>query len=367
MKTVSIPLAFSRRAISRPAWKVFSASLPMRAAYRPRLRYFRGEASTVDVGWTASLARRRRPWSRSRSSRPSTGPRQPWIPCGGSPKAGRSPRCASWWSLVLLRYLTGWGRQYWRITGGYFTGRHAVPVWLMLAVLLLLVLLSVRLTVLLSYQSNDMFSSLQTAFEGAATGNEQIKHSGIHGFWMSLVALQRAGVAVHRPASGRHLPDAAVHHRLAHVADRPPHRRLAATDGPTTGTCSSTTPSTTPTSVSSRTSTSSPPVPAAPRTSRPTRPRTRCCSVRCARWFRWCRSPRSLWHLSGRLDVFGFQLPPRDVLDRRGLCADRDGRRVPARASADLAQLQQREAQRRVPLCAGPAARRGRGGRLLPG
>ena len=89
--------------------------------------------------------------------------------------------------LVLLRYLTGWGRQYWRITGGYFTGRHAVRTWVHLAVLLLLVLLSVRLTVLLSYQSNDLYSSLQTAFEGTALGNERIKESGMHGFWMSLV------------------------------------------------------------------------------------------------------------------------------------------------------------------------------------
>ena len=89
--------------------------------------------------------------------------------------------------LIVLRYVTGWGRQYWRITGGYFNGRHAVTVWLQLAVLLLLVLLSVRLTVLLSFQSKDMFTSLQTAFEGAATGNEHIKHSGTHGFWMSLV------------------------------------------------------------------------------------------------------------------------------------------------------------------------------------
>jgi vitamin B12/bleomycin/antimicrobial peptide transport system ATP-binding/permease protein len=89
--------------------------------------------------------------------------------------------------LVLLRYVTGWGRQYWRITGGYFTGRHAVRVWVMLAVLLALVLLSVRVTVLISYFSNDMFTSLQTAFEGTAIGDEKIKQSGIHGFWMSLV------------------------------------------------------------------------------------------------------------------------------------------------------------------------------------
>ena len=25
--------------------------------------------------------------------------------------------------LVVLRYLTPWGRQYWRITSGYFVGR----------------------------------------------------------------------------------------------------------------------------------------------------------------------------------------------------------------------------------------------------
>jgi vitamin B12/bleomycin/antimicrobial peptide transport system ATP-binding/permease protein len=90
-------------------------------------------------------------------------------------------------ALVLLRYLTGWGRQYWRITGGYFTGRHAVRVWVMLAVLLALVLLSVRVTVLISYFSNDMFTSLQTAFEGTAIGDEKLKQSGIQGFWMSLV------------------------------------------------------------------------------------------------------------------------------------------------------------------------------------
>jgi putative ATP-binding cassette transporter len=98
--------------------------------------------------------------------------------------------------LILLRYVTEWGRQYWRITGGYFTGRPAVTVWLQLAVLLLLVLLSVRLTVLLSFQSKDMFTSLQTAFEGTVLRDKvlaggitglQIRQSGIHGFWMSLV------------------------------------------------------------------------------------------------------------------------------------------------------------------------------------
>src|ERR1700689_4413222 len=58
VKTVSIPLAFRRRAISRPAWKVSSASLLMGAAYRPCCGTFAGKHPR-DVGGTAALARRR--------------------------------------------------------------------------------------------------------------------------------------------------------------------------------------------------------------------------------------------------------------------------------------------------------------------
>lgn len=88
--------------------------------------------------------------------------------------------------LVLMRYFTVWGRQYWRITGAYFTGRRAVPVWLMFGVLLFSVIVAVRLNVLFSYQSNDLYTALQTAFEGIAVGNDKVKNSGIHGFWWSL-------------------------------------------------------------------------------------------------------------------------------------------------------------------------------------
>ncbi len=89
-------------------------------------------------------------------------------------------------ALVLVRYLTVWGRQFWRITGGYFTGGHSTRVWLMLGVLLLSVLVSVRLNVLFSYQSNDLYTAVQKAFEGLASGDDEVKNSGIHGFWMSL-------------------------------------------------------------------------------------------------------------------------------------------------------------------------------------
>jgi putative ATP-binding cassette transporter len=88
--------------------------------------------------------------------------------------------------LALLRMVTPWARQFWRVSGAYFTGRDSVGVWLMLGVLLLSVVTAVRLNVLFSYQGNDMFSSLQTAFQGAASGSEAAKQSGVHGFWMSI-------------------------------------------------------------------------------------------------------------------------------------------------------------------------------------
>ncbi|NBQ43235.1 MAG: ABC transporter ATP-binding protein/permease, partial [Mycobacteriaceae bacterium] len=61
-------------------------------------------------------------------------------------------------TLVLLARYTSWGRQFWRVTGGYFRGRASVPVWAWLGVLLFSTIISVRLLVLLSYQANDLYS-----------------------------------------------------------------------------------------------------------------------------------------------------------------------------------------------------------------
>ena len=58
--------------------------------------------------------------------------------------------------LALIARLPTWGRQFWRVTGAYFTGPHSVKAWLSLAALLLSVIVGVRLNVLFSYQSNDM-------------------------------------------------------------------------------------------------------------------------------------------------------------------------------------------------------------------
>lgn len=89
--------------------------------------------------------------------------------------------------LAVLARFTIWGRQYWRITGPYFVGRHSIPVWAMVGVLLLSVMVSVRMDVLFSYYGNDQYSALQVAFEGASAGDDAVRDSGIRGFWFSIL------------------------------------------------------------------------------------------------------------------------------------------------------------------------------------
>ncbi len=80
--------------------------------------------------------------------------------------------------LVVIARTTEWGRQFWRITGDYFTGRQSLPVWAMFAVLLLSTITSVRIAVLLSYYANDLFTSLQVAFQGG---------TGESAFWATML------------------------------------------------------------------------------------------------------------------------------------------------------------------------------------
>ena len=89
--------------------------------------------------------------------------------------------------LTLIARVTTWGRQFWRITGGYFTGRQSIPVWALLGVLLFSVMFSVRMDVLFSYYGNDQYSALQVAFEGASSGDDAVRDSGVRGFWFSIV------------------------------------------------------------------------------------------------------------------------------------------------------------------------------------
>ena len=83
---------------------------------------------------------------------------------------------------ALMRFTT-WGRQFWRVTGAYFTGRQSLPVWGLFTLLLLSVIISVRLDVLLSYFYNDQTTALQVAFQGE---DEAARQSGQDGFWTAM-------------------------------------------------------------------------------------------------------------------------------------------------------------------------------------
>jgi putative ATP-binding cassette transporter len=88
--------------------------------------------------------------------------------------------------LFLLARFTVWGRQYWRITGDYFKGRESVRIWIWLAALLLSVIILVRIDVLISYFGNDLYTSLQVAFQASSAGEETIRRGAIAGFWAAL-------------------------------------------------------------------------------------------------------------------------------------------------------------------------------------
>ncbi|MGV0793764.1 ABC transporter ATP-binding protein/permease [Mycolicibacterium sp. XJ1819] len=89
--------------------------------------------------------------------------------------------------VVLIARFTTWGRQFWRITGDYFKGPESIKVWLWLAAILLSVIVGVRLSVLFTYQGNDMLTSFQVVASGLGTGDDAVKDSGRDGFWLSMV------------------------------------------------------------------------------------------------------------------------------------------------------------------------------------
>src|SRR3954469_13032746 len=90
---------------------------------------------------------------------------------------------------VLLAKYTVWGRQFWRITGDYFKGPESAKVWIWLGAILLSVMIGVRLSVLFTYQGNDMMTSFQVVEAGreaAAGGDDAVKQSGWDGFFLSI-------------------------------------------------------------------------------------------------------------------------------------------------------------------------------------
>ena len=89
--------------------------------------------------------------------------------------------------LAAIVRFTTFGRRFWAITGGFFTGRASLPAWGLLAVMMASVIGSVRIDVLLSYYHNDLYSALQTAMQGVASKQVAQRDSGVHGFYVALV------------------------------------------------------------------------------------------------------------------------------------------------------------------------------------
>lgn len=89
--------------------------------------------------------------------------------------------------LVVIARFTTWGRQFWYVTGAYFRGPRSVKPWGSLAAMLLSVIIGVRLAVLFTYQSRDLYNAGTVIGQGLATHDEDVRSAGIQGFWVSLV------------------------------------------------------------------------------------------------------------------------------------------------------------------------------------
>jgi putative ATP-binding cassette transporter len=88
--------------------------------------------------------------------------------------------------IALLLRSTTWGRQVWRVSGGFFRGPDAWKVCALLAMLLFFSLFAVRLNVLFSYWSNDFYNSLQFGAQAIATKDAAGLDRSEAFFWSSL-------------------------------------------------------------------------------------------------------------------------------------------------------------------------------------
>lgn len=85
---------------------------------------------------------------------------------------------------LILAKATTWGRQYWRLVGGFFVAPESrIFAWSMVVVLLLLTVTGVRLTVLLSYQGNDLYTALQLAAQALGSGGGSALDAAESLFW----------------------------------------------------------------------------------------------------------------------------------------------------------------------------------------
>ncbi|MBF6356116.1 ABC transporter ATP-binding protein/permease [Nocardia higoensis] len=89
--------------------------------------------------------------------------------------------------VALLLWLTSWGRQFWRLTGGFFAGREGRWTIAFVALLLFMTVFAVRMNVLFSYQGNDMFSALQEGAGALVSGDQAALDAAETAFWNSMI------------------------------------------------------------------------------------------------------------------------------------------------------------------------------------
>ncbi|WP_305091560.1 ABC transporter ATP-binding protein/permease [Prescottella sp. R16] len=90
-------------------------------------------------------------------------------------------------AAVLLTRWTRWGRQFRTISGAFFTGRDSLRTWALVAAMLLLTVTGVRLTILLSYQGNEMYTALQYAAQAFSGGDADALDAATSTFWRSIL------------------------------------------------------------------------------------------------------------------------------------------------------------------------------------
>ncbi|WSV87510.1 ABC transporter ATP-binding protein/permease [Nocardia sp. NBC_01009] len=89
--------------------------------------------------------------------------------------------------MALVLRITEWGRHFRSVTGAFFTGPAAWRSIPYFGVLLLSAVLSVRVKVLMSYQGNDLLTSLQNAAEAFGRGDGAALDRAETAFWHSMV------------------------------------------------------------------------------------------------------------------------------------------------------------------------------------
>ncbi|WP_078282848.1 ABC transporter ATP-binding protein/permease [Mycobacteroides franklinii] len=85
----------------------------------------------------------------------------------------------------LIIQFTQWGRQFWRITGQYFTTRAGRGGLVLLGLVLLSVVINVRLSVVFTYYYNDMSASIQYIVQALARDGQGMPDAKAF-FWLNI-------------------------------------------------------------------------------------------------------------------------------------------------------------------------------------